>query len=136
MSAKKVMKSLALAATAQNSHVAMRVKNVIGWLKAGHEVNVSIKGRPDRRKYMEDVMKQIETKVAIGAKVTQRQDRNDTIRFVLKPTADAVNLKYAEDSSNSLDVEELVKDKDLMSDEFVKELEESISQDSDKLKKK
>jgi translation initiation factor 1 (eIF-1/SUI1) len=137
MSTGKAFKTIAFTAVAQDHHNAIKIKNVLKWLRTGHEVRVAINGKSDRQKAMEAVLKELESKAKSGAKITQKVVKPDSIRFYMRPTAEAVNIVIDEtqdDRSNDLDI--VTQGKDIFSDDFVAELERSINEDKKKSRKK
>lgn len=133
-----MLKTVVIAANAQDHHVSVKTKNVLKWLKSGHEVRVQIEGKPDRQKAMENIYKQIEKLVKNGADVKQKVVKAEAIKFNLKPTAQAANLvvdeSTADDASRELD--QITEGQDMLSDDFGKELEKSIEKEKGRGKKR
>jgi hypothetical protein len=137
MSAGKALKTIALTAVAQDHHNAIKIKNIAKWLKSGHEVRIQISGKSDRQKAMENIFKQVEGTVKSGARVVQKVVKPDSIKFYLKPTPDAANMVIEEDHGNEMkDLDDIIKGKDILSDDFVSELEKSIKDDKKMSKRK
>lgn len=139
MSVAKGIKTIVITAQATNSHNSVKVKNVLRWLKSGHEIRVKITGKADRQKAMESMYKQMEKDINQGARFLQKVVKPDTIKFTLQPTKDAENIVI--DDSNSLDADDQSYDsvdekQNIFSDEFEEELEKSIQEEKTKHKKK
>lgn len=132
MSAGKVLKTIAFTATSQEAHVSMKIKNVLKWLKTGHEVRVNIQGKEDRKKSMEAIFAQIQKEVRDGADVKQKVVRADAIKFSLKPTPAAAKLALDETEQTEDDLDALTSGKDILSEEFERELLQSIEEDKKK----
>lgn len=138
MSANKALKAIVFTAVAQNHHNAIKIRNVLKWLKTGHEVRVQINGKSDRQKAIESIFKELESSTKTGAKVIQKVVKPDSIKFYLRPTEDAASIvvdddhdgqsKYLEDS--------LTQGKDVFSDDFEAELDKSIKEDIERSKRK
>lgn len=139
MATSKTIKTIALTATSQRHHVSVKVKSIIGWLRAGHEVRVTISGKSDRRQSMEEVFSAIENDTKYSARIYQKLLKPDSIRFNLKPTNSAINIEIDQNRSSREDPEhvinELTQGKDLLSDDFEKELDASIKNEASKNKK-
>lgn len=99
MSSKIASKAIKFTAQATESHTAIKIKNVIKWLKKGHEVQVQILGTPDKQKSMESIYKDLERSVKPGADVLQKNFKPDIIRFTLRPRQDH-SSEEIESSSN------------------------------------
>lgn len=139
MGAAKALKNIALTATAQDSHNTLKYKNILKWLKSGHEVKVAITGKADRHKAIENIYKQLQKETKSAALVKQMVEKPDSIKFYLKPTPEAANLVIDEDLGHSdpdQDISEITEGKDVFSEEFEKELDESIKGETGKMKKK
>lgn len=139
MSVAKAAKVIIFTAQASENHTAVKVKNVLKWLKSGHEVRVQINGKPDRHKLMESIYNRLETESKSGATSLQKVVKPDSIKFVLRPTADANNIQI-DDSKTTVnvdgDIDKIVGDKDLLSGEFEEELEKSIRDEKNKNKRR
>lgn len=140
MSASKVAKAIIFTAQSQEHHTSIKVKNVLKWLKGGYEVRVQINGRPDRQRAMDDIYSLLEKDIRSGAKFLQKVVKPGSIKVTLKPTDDAANLDIESGSKTKVDVEKELKDiagdKDIFSEDFGKDLIESIRDERKKSKKK
>lgn len=138
MSASKAAKLITFTAKASESHNAVKVKNVIKWLKSGHEVRVQISGKADRHKAMEEIYDKLQNDFKSGAKFLQKAVRPDMIKVTLVPTSEAADLVVPEKDTKDVgeEIEELVGDNDVFSGDFEKELSESIQKEMSKNKKK
>jgi predicted nucleotidyltransferase len=136
-SAKKALKVIAFTAVAQEHHNAVKMRNVLKWLKTGHEVRIQINGKTDRQKAMESIFKQLETNTRSGAQVIQKVVKPDSIKFYLRPTEEAANIVIEESQDDELkNVDALTRGKDVLSDDFENELVRSIEEDRKKSKEK
>lgn len=136
----KITKIITLTAQATESHNQVKVNSILKWLKSGHDVRVSIKGRSDRQKQMESVFQKIERESRPGSRVLQKIVKPESIKFTLNPNEGAANIVINDivrhDKAEENDVESLYVDKDLFSDDFEKELDESIKDEIAKNKKR
>lgn len=139
MSIVKAAKAVAFSAQAHESHTAIKVKNVLRWLKSGHEVRVQISGKSDRQKAMENILDNLEKEAKSGAKFMQKVVKPGVIKVILRPTEEAANIKIS-DTKNILNAEEemeyITSDRDLLSEDFEKDLLQSIREERLKNKKK
>lgn len=127
MSGSKIAKSIIITAQASENHNVIKLRSIIRWLKSGHDVRVSITGKADRHTAMELIKERIEKDVKTAAKIQQKIVKPESIKFVLKPTEEAANLLLPDHKIDAdQELESLVKEKDILSDEFEKELEVSI----------
>jgi len=98
-------------------------------------VKVSIKGSSDRQKSMETVLSHLVSEVKNRGEMNQKVVKPDSIKFNLKPTPAAKD--YKDDGVEEFeDIDQITKGKDLMSEEFEAELQESIRHDKSRLTKK
>lgn len=134
----KLSKTIAFATSAQDSHNAFKIKNILRWLKSGHEVRVQIDGKADRQKAIEDLMKQIERDTKRAAEMNQKIIKPNSVRFCLKPTkgAESITLDESIEAPKVDDISEITANKDIFSKEFETELEQSIESDMKHSKKK
>ena len=138
MSTSKAIKSIIFTAVAQEHHNATKIKNVLKWLKTGHEVRIRIEGKSDRQKAMESIFKDLKSSARSGAKVIQKVTKPNSIKFYLKPTQDAATIFVDEDQDgNGLpDVDKMTEGQDILSDDFAEELDKSIAEESKRSKRK
>lgn len=140
MSTSKAAKSIIFTAQASDNHNAIKLRNVLKWLKSGHEVRVRINGKQDRMKGMEAVYKELEKEVSSGSRILQKVIKPDSIRFTLMPTSEASNFKIEDATRAAMNEEELISDispeKDIFSDDFEKELAKSIREERTKNKRR
>lgn len=138
MSTGKLAKTIILTAQSSEIHTAVKIKNVLKWLKSGHEVRVSINGKKDRQKAMEELTKRIEDEAKMGAKLLQRVVKPESIKFVLKPTekASEIIIPDTKEEEGEESIDDIVSGKDILSDEFQEELERSIRKESLKPRRK
>lgn len=140
MSASKVAKTIVFTAQSHELHTSIKLRNVLKWLKAGHEVRVRITGREDRRKAMEDTYKLLEKDIKSGARFLQKVVKPESIKVTLMPTEEAANLKVDEENDTVVDVEkelnEITSDQDIFSEDFEKTLQKSIRDELRRNKKK
>lgn len=136
----RVVKAIVFTAQANVHDTSVKVRNVMKWLKAGHDVRVSIAGKLDRRKSMEAIVSQLHDNIKTGAKFVQQTSKSDKIALMLTPTEDAVNLKTDSDTITLKQKTEtqdilITPDKDVFSKEFEMELDRSIQAERNKNKK-
>lgn len=135
----KAVKTILFTAQANDHHNSIKTKNLIKWLKSGHEVRVQINGKADKHKAMESVYKMIEDDVKSGAKILQKVVKPEHIKFTIKPTEQAANFSVDESKETAdvdNEIESLVADQDLFSGDFEAQLSESIQKEKSKNKKK
>jgi len=135
MSTGKVLKQIAFTAASQEHHVSIKVKSVLKWLKSGHEVRISINGKADRQKAMESIYKQLESQAKSGAEIKQKMVKPDSIKFNMRPTKDAASIVVDESSFKDQDIDDLesiTTGKDVFSEDFEKELDESLKNERNK----
>lgn len=139
MSVAKAAKAIIFSAQAHESHTAIKVKNVLRWLKSGHEVRVQISGKSDRQKAMEAILGHLEKEAKSGARFLQKVVKPGSIKVILMPTVEAANIKISDNEKISLNVDEelqnLTSDRDVFSEEFEKDLIKSIREERSKNKK-
>lgn len=136
MSVNKVIKTIAFTAVAQEHHNHIKIKNLMRWLKSGHEVRVQINGKADRQNAMENIFKQLEKEVKSGAEVKQKVIKPDYIKFYLRPTPEAANFVIEEPNlDNSDNLSDITANKDILSGDFEEELNKSIREEIMKKKK-
>jgi len=139
MSSSKAVKAILFSAQAQEHDVLTKIKNVQKWLKSGYNIKVQINGKADRHKAIEALYKQIETSTKLGAEFTQKVVKPESIKFIMKPTpgADALKIDDSTDkASDEKELESIMSGVDVFSDEFEKQLAESIRQERQKNKKR
>lgn len=134
----KVAKAISFTAQSHENHVSMKVKSVLRWLKSGHEVRVRIDGKADRQKAMENIYKTIAKDVSTSARLVQKVVKPESIKVVLIPTPEASNIEIEEEKQQNVESEisDIMKDKDIFSEDFEKELLESIKSERNRNKKK
>lgn len=139
MASAKATKLITFTAQAHENHTSMKIRNVLKWLKSGHDVDVKISSGSKGRTAVELIYKQLQNDVKSGAKFTNMVSQQNMITVSLNPTKDAANLVIEESrvkptaeekSFDSLD------NQDIFSDEFDAELEKSIKNEMSKHKKK
>lgn len=131
----KTLKWVKITAQATENHTNIKLKSILKWLKAGHEVRVDITGKADRSKQILSLCNHIEKETRSGSRSLQKIIKPDKIRFTLSPTEGASNL-VVDDLPKCDYLESLSShDKDLLSDELEKELEQSIQDQMKKNKK-
>lgn len=139
MSVSKVAKAIVFTAQAHEHHTSVKLRNVIKWLKSGHEVRVQITGKPDRQKAIDEIYGIIEKDIKSGARFIQKAVRPGSIKVILRPNEDSANLKV-DDSKVIADIDKEISDmmdgKDIFSDDFGKDLLNSIKEERNKNKKK
>lgn len=138
MSASKVAKTIAFTAQASNSHTATKIKNVLRWLKSGHEVRVQISGKADRQKAMDAIYKDIENEVKSSARFLQRVVKPESIKVILRPTEVAADIEISDTKGTANvdeEINEIIGEKDIFSEEFEKDLMRSIRDETTKNKK-
>lgn len=135
----KAAKAIAFTAKANENHNYIKVKNVIKWLKLGHEVRVQINGKSDQIKAMENVYNLIQNDVKSGARFLQKVVKPDSIKFTLRPNQESSHLMSDDTKDPMEDVEGeisgLVASQDIFSEEFEEELSKSIKIERSKNKK-
>jgi hypothetical protein len=140
MSLSKAAKAIIFTAQSQEHHTSVKLRNVLRWLKGGYEVRVQITGKPDRQKAMEDIYSLLERDIKSGARFIQRVAKPGSIKVILKPTEDAANLDIEGSGKVTVDVEKEISDisadKDVFSENFEKDLIESIREERKKTRKK
>lgn len=130
----KAAKLIYFTAKSQEHDVNIKLKSIMRWLKSGHEVRVRIEGSAERHRAMENIYKQLEKDIKQNATFLQRVVKPDSIKFVLKPSAGMDNIELNEQSESSVEIDQLSNGKDLLSEEFEKELEQSIMDELSKKK--
>lgn len=141
MSTAKAAKSIIFTVQASENHNAIKLKNVLRWLKSGYEVRVRINGKQDRMKGMESVFKELEKEVNSGCRILQKVTKPESIKFILRPTAEATNFVIEDATKAAMSEEDLISDitsseKDIFSEDFEKELAKSIREERTKNKRK
>lgn len=140
MSASRLAKAVAFTAQASEHHNEMKIRSVLKWLKTGHEVRIQITGKADRQRAMEAIYKQLEKEAKSGAKFLQKVIKPESIKVTLRPTEEAANYIIDDSSKTSLSVDKelelIMSDKDIFSDEFEQELDKSINEEKGKKTKR
>lgn len=138
MSVSKVAKAIVFTAQAQEHHTLVKLRNVIKWLKSGHEVRVQITGKPDRQKAVDEIYGLIEKDIKSGARFLQKVAKPGSIKVTLRPNEDSANLE-ADYSKLTVDIDKEISDmtdgKDIFSEDFEKGLQNSIQEERRKKKK-
>lgn len=129
----KASKLIYFTAKSQEHDINIKLRSILKWLKSGHEVRVRIEGSSEKRKAMESIYQQLENDVKQNATFLQKIVKPDSIKFVMKPTVDAADIKISK-SHETKPVVNSLSAEDLLSDEYGKELDESISRDRPKRK--
>lgn len=137
--ATKAAKAIALSAQAHEGHNSVKLKNVLRWLKSGHEIRVQITGKSDRQKAIEGIYDQLEKEARSGARFLQKVIKPGSIKVTLMPTEEAANIKISEARiapSAEEEIESMTSDRDVFSEDFEKDLLKSIREDRAKNKRK
>lgn len=132
MQASKAIKLITISSKATEQHTSFKLKTILKWLKAGHDVKVEITEKQGAKRPVESIFDQIRSDVKPAALISQKQVKPESIKFVLKPTKEAANLVIPDKVCEDDDIETLTSDKDLLSEDFNSLLEESIQNERSK----
>lgn len=130
--ASKAIKTIVLASKASPHDVDTKLRNILKWLKAGHQVKLEVTGKPDKHKALEELFEKVEVHTKSSATFAQKQIRAGNIKAVLKPTPEAANLLINKPTEET----ELKIDTNASLDDIEKELNQSIKDELSQTKKK
>lgn len=134
MSSAKAAKVVALTAKASEHSIATKVRSIVKWVKTGITVKVQITGKPDRFKAISAIYDEIEDNVKAGARIQCKVIKPEYIKFEIAPT-DPEKLHVPEKSKELIEPQADKPDVELLSDEFEKDLIESIRREREDRRK-
>lgn len=132
----KASKLIYFTAKSQEHDINIKLRNILKWLKSGHEVRVRIDGSSERRKAMDNIYFQIERDAKQNALFMQKVVKPDSIKFIMKPIGSAgiSETNSVEPHAPPIAQTENLTAENLLSDEFEKELEKQLSTERPKRK--
>lgn len=133
----KAPKLITLTAQASESHNSIKLRNILKWLKSGHEIRVTITGKHDRMKAIDAIHERIQKDAGAGSKVVLQNRKPGLLKMTLLPTDEAKNIKIVDAmkaANSDVQSDDIAKDTDVFSEEFDQALKKSI--DEEKRKKR